>query len=407
VETGLPVKVPVNQRVRHFSANAGLCVPLVANTVNSIRHSLINMSDDMTEKFRLFRRASGVWYIEDKETREQESLRIRDAAEARRLFHAKNEAYCQPAINVQIARAYLTASDPMLVTRTWQDVMESLIKQKKGTNHLRWKRAINDKSFESIRQLPLIETRSDHFLNVLEKGKVSSNVYLRRIHNFALAMDWLLKPVIPKATWPKVSFKVKRAITADEHRRITERERNPERRALYNLCWHLGGSQMDVANLTAEDIDWDNRTICYQRAKLKSHQNNKIRPPLVHFGEEVAVILRSLPQSGPLFPKIRGARSSDRGNEFRQRCHGLGIKGVSLHCYRNSWAERARKCGYPQRYAQEALGHNSKAVHQAYAKRAEVEVPSLDEWEKQMSDKVIQLKTISFRPLTELETGRP
>jgi hypothetical protein len=38
---------------------------------------------------------------------------------------------------------------------------------------------------------------------------------------------------------------------------------------------------------------------------------------------------------------------------------------------------------YPQRFAQEALGHNSKAVHFAYAKRAEVTVPSLDEWEKQ------------------------
>jgi hypothetical protein len=28
------------------------------------------------------------------------------------------------------------------------------------------------------------------------------------------------------------------------------------------------------------------------------------------------------------------------------------------------------------------LGHNSKAVHRAYAKHAEVTVPSLDDWEK-------------------------
>jgi Zn/Cd-binding protein ZinT len=28
------------------------------------------------------------------------------------------------------------------------------------------------------------------------------------------------------------------------------------------------------------------------------------------------------------------------------------------------------------------LGHNSKAVHNAYAKHAEVTVPSLDDWEK-------------------------
>lgn len=44
------------------------------------------MSHDMTDKFRIFRRASGVWYIEDKETRHQQSLCTRDATEAKRLL---------------------------------------------------------------------------------------------------------------------------------------------------------------------------------------------------------------------------------------------------------------------------------------------------------------------------------
>jgi integrase len=55
---------------------------------------------------------------------------------------------------------------------------------------------------------------------------------------------------------------------------------------------------------------------------------------------------------------------------------------MSLHCYRYAWAERALKCGFPERFAQQALGHNSKAVHRAYAKHAEVTVPSLADWEK-------------------------
>jgi hypothetical protein len=38
-----------------------------------------------------------------------------------------------------------------------------------------------------------------------------------------------------------------------------------------------------------------------------------------------------------------------------------------------------------ERFAQEALGHNSKAVHRAYAKRALMKIPSLEEYEKQMS----------------------
>jgi hypothetical protein len=76
-------------------------------------------------------------------------------------------------------------------------------------------------------------------------------------------------------------------------------------------------------------------------------------------------------------------RPSDRATEFKQRCEGLAIAGVTLHSYRYSWAERALQCGYPERFAQQALGHNSKAVHHAYAKRAEVTVPSLEDWEKQ------------------------
>ena len=35
--------------------------------------------------------------------------------------------------------------------------------------------------------------------------------------------------------------------------------------------------------------------------------------------------------------------------------------------------------GRPERFAQEALGHNSKAVHRAYARKAKVELPSLGE----------------------------
>ena len=38
--------------------------------------------------------------------------------------------------------------------------------------------------------------------------------------------------------------------------------------------------------------------------------------------------------------------------------------------------------GTSMRLAQQRLGHNSKAVHRAYAKHAEVTVPSLDDWEK-------------------------
>jgi integrase len=154
-------------------------------------------------------------------------------------------------------------------------------------------------------------------------------------------MGWLPWPVLPKKQWPKVQYGAKRAITWEEHQRIVEREQNPERRSFYELCWLLGGSQGDLASLRAEDIDWGSRVVSYRRQKTKTMA-------LLHFGEEVAALLRQLPTSGPLFPYLRRVRAADRATEFRQRCRGLGITGVTLHSYRYAWAERAKQCGYPE-----------------------------------------------------------
>ena len=103
---------------------------------------------------------------------------------------------------------------------------------------------------------------------------------------------------------------------------------------------------------------------------------------ILHLGEEALSVLKDLASEGFLFPYLARVRAGDRATEFKQRCRGLGIEGVSLHSYRYAWAERAKACGYPERFAQEALGHNSAAVHRAYAKRAKMKLPSLEEYEK-------------------------
>jgi len=342
----------------------------------------------MKKRYRLYRRnQGGRYYIHDDVTGKQDSLHTTDRAVALRLFHSRNEAEQQPAVNLQIARAYLVASDPQIATRNWQFVMDEIVKLQKGETQHRWRNATKDKAFNIIRHLAILETRPQHFLHALEIGKVSTNVYLRRIHNFALDMTWLPWPVIVKRQWPKIKFKDKRAITAEEHQAIVEREHNPERKAFYKLAWHLGASQSDLANLEAENIDWEHNVVSFARRKTGSIA-------IMRFDNEVAEILRDLPGSGPLFPYMRSVRSGDRATEFWQRCHGLGIKGVTLHSYRYAWAERAKKAGYPERFAQEALGHNSKAIHRAYARRAQVELPPLSEFERMRAKFAEMSKTI-------------
>ncbi|MDB6057317.1 MAG: Phage integrase family protein [Verrucomicrobiales bacterium] len=333
----------------------------------------------MKQRYRLFLRRKTVYYAFDNQTKRFESLKTRDEAEANRLLLAMNEANKQPAMNMSLARVYLRHSDPMVAQRTWQTVLDSIISTKTGTTQLRWKSAAKDQAFKSILSLPLIETKAEHFLEVLQKGKVSTNAHLRKIHNFALDMSWLPATIIPKRQWPAIHFKPKRAITLEEHQQIIAAERNPERRAFYRLCWCLGASQGDIANLRGEDVNWQDKTLSYARKKTSV-------AVIVHLGEEALTVLKDLPSEGLLFPYLASVRTNDRATEFRSRCKLLKIVGVTLHSYRYAWAERAKCAGYPERFAQEALGHTSKAVHHAYSRKALMKLPSLEEYEKRQTN---------------------
>ena len=342
----------------------------------------------MKIRFRLIHRGErgSTFYCVDSETGQRFSLKTKDRDAAEQMVLHKNQALRQPTLNLQIAKAYLAGTDSGVATRTWQNALDALVETKHGATNERWVRTAKDKALDAIRNKTIIETQAESLLTAIKCGTVSTNVHLRKLHNFCLAMNWLPWPLIPKRLWPEIQYGAKRAITLEEHRRIIEREQNLERRDFYELCWHLGGSQSDIANLEAQDIDWANGVVGYARKKTGSLA-------FIRFGSEIQKVLRRRPNTGFLFPYLQGVRPGDRATEFKQRCRGLQIDGVTLHSYRYAWAERARKAGYPERFAQEALGHNSKAVHRAYAKRAQVTLPSLEKYEQNAAaENIIPMK---------------
>jgi hypothetical protein len=127
----------------------------------------------MGQRYRLFRRSNGVFFVEDRITRRQESLRTKDRAVAARLFHAKNEAHQQPALNLQIARAYLMAVDPAIATRTWQHAMDEIIKTKQSQTERRWITA----SALNLRRVSLtrIEWMVEHAMNSPDVRPILAN----------------------------------------------------------------------------------------------------------------------------------------------------------------------------------------------------------------------------------------
>jgi integrase len=347
----------------------------------------------MQLKYRSYQRAGGVFYWQENGTSNRGSLRTKDRADAERLLSAMNEAHKQPTLNLALGRAYLSAHDPRLCTRTWQAVMDEMARHGLPTTQTRCARAMRSRAFDPIRDKPLVETTAEDFLAICHAHGNSVGHYLRRFHNLALNLGWLAWPVLHKAAWPKIRSESKRAITPEEHSAIVASEQNPERRAYYELLYETGAAQTDAANLTTAQIDWRTGVLNYRRQKLGPFSE----PARLTIGKKLREILLSLPEKGDLSPTIKRSCANARATEFRRRCRIAGVSGVSLHSYRHSWAQRAKSCGYPQRFAQEALGHTSRAVHEAYARGACVICPPLDEYETLADAKIVSLPTVLVR----------
>jgi integrase len=298
--------------------------------------------------------------------------------------------YIQPQLNRAMARTYLMAKSPELVTRTWVEVMEHYTASGVESTRKRKATAFRSRPFLMLRGVTLMDTEAGHLLAVLEHKRAgnSAHHYLRRLHNYALHLGWLLTPVMADAAWPEVRKKKFTAITEEEHRRIVERETLPERKLYYEMLWETGGSQSDIASLNWDQIDLKAETIRFRRRKLAGKESGG--ESLLRIGPCLKRLLSQVPQSGYLFPKMNAWASENRSSEFHRRCKMLGIEGRSLHSYRYAWAQRARAAGMPEREAMNHLGHESRAIHAAYAGGAQVAVLPLEYYEEQRAKKVIE-----------------
>ena len=68
-------------------------------------------------------------------------------------------------------------------------------------------------------------------------------------------------------------------------------------RAYYQFLWDLDSLQSDIAELTAEDVDWNDHTISYRRNKTDV-------PVVITFGAEAKSLLQALLKSDQLFPRM-------------------------------------------------------------------------------------------------------
>ena len=149
--------------------------------------------NDMKTRFRLTCRGirGGMFYCVDKITGKRTSLQTTNKDEAQQIVEAKNNSVRQPVLNLQIAKAYLAGSDNGIATPTWQQALDSLASTKQGANQDRWRTVAKDQALAPLLPRVIIETQGELLLKAMQVGTVSTNVFLRRLHNFCVDMNWL------------------------------------------------------------------------------------------------------------------------------------------------------------------------------------------------------------------------
>jgi len=176
------VKFSVAGALRHHSDKTEVTRRQLANGGGSLVVHAHNMNRNMKNRYRVFRRG---WAPTTAKTSlpRADHPQDRDKDEAYRLVAAQNENEDAPAFSLHWHASIGSGRSHRRPT-TWQHVMDEIPKLKTGETQHRWLTAIKDKAFASLRNLVVLETQAEHFFeSVGRNGSISTNIYLRRIHN--------------------------------------------------------------------------------------------------------------------------------------------------------------------------------------------------------------------------------
>ncbi|MEO6036574.1 MAG: hypothetical protein ABIQ35_15090 [Verrucomicrobiota bacterium] len=125
--------------------------------------------------------------------------------------------------------------------------------QRRERTRYRYDQAFREPILARFASRRLLDALAEDVLQLIQHGTVSTNMYFRRLHSYALMLGWLPWPILNYRQWPSRKYKTKRGMTAEEHRSLVNAEKNPESKAVLELEWHVGAAQIDLVSLSASD----------------------------------------------------------------------------------------------------------------------------------------------------------
>jgi hypothetical protein len=340
----------------------------------------------------------GVWYAREAGgKRSRISLRTKDEEQAKLNLKKELGEEILPEENVkhfELGKAHLVLSNPALIDRTFGQLYKKWYGQK-HLGHSSKKRRIEEVGrglFAKIRDYQLCDPKAKA---IIEAATPELGIYAREVlgelQRFALKIGWALVPFVTPI-FIAISHKERRktrAITHQEHEAFVTHERasatrpnakyGTERADYYDLLFLTGAAQTDGANLKATHIDWKAKELVFHRQKTGERC-------AIALGGRLEELLKRLPKEGQLFPNLCKLDQQKRGRDFRRHVKRMGLdkgeESLTLHSYRYHMAEWCCEVGMEMRYAQIILGHSSKTVANAYARKCKKAAPTPDTYQK-------------------------
>ncbi len=187
------------------------------------------------------------------------------------------------------------------------------------------------------------------------------------------AQDWVNLEKLPKIKNLKVPPYDTDFLSPEESEKLLEHAQGMWREIIL-MALKTGQRRGELQGLNWPDINWNNRTLtvqhswCNRKKGLVTPKSNKKRHiPLTNELHEV--LLQKKLSIGFVFPGENGQRFDDKrlNQEIRNACTKAGIRQISCHTLRHTFASHLVMKGAPLKAIQDLLGHADIQTTMRYA----------------------------------------
>ena len=241
----------------------------------------------------------------------------------------------------------------------WLDLYKiGKLKQSTLEQMQRYMQDIQPIASKKLNSLTSIELQ--RFLNGIEAPRKREKIYeyLKDALTKATKNKIIKDNPIEAVERPKVKKKKSRALTREEERLFIEACKQSNQGDLLLLCLYQGLRLGEAVALTYDDVDFANNTISISKS-------------VDSCGELTTPKTETSIRVMPLFKRTQTLLNQDgRGNVFKYNrkvyqnamlkiCKSIGLKNISIHSLRHTFATRCAEAGIAAKVVQKWLGHST------------------------------------------------